>query len=318
MKTGFTLIEIVLTVALVAIIATSTAVLSLTLLRTNDLDNAVTSVVSALYRAQTLSRAGDHDSAWGVNIQPGIMTLFSGSAFESRNQSLDQTSDIPTTISASGITELVFAKTTGLPSSAGVIVLTHNIVGDRRLFINSIGTIDEVASGPTISFGATRDATLIQSSPTTNDGAGVSLQEYPRNTGYNKRLVVGFTLSTIPPSAIITSAVLKLKETQTYGATRVVAVHALTQSWSETNATWNTLSNEFTPTASATTNVSWTRTLKWDQWDVTGDVQAFVNGSRPNHGWLIKDANEDTSEAYWYFSSREGTDPPVLEITYTL
>jgi hypothetical protein len=57
--------------------------------------------------------------------------------------------------------------------------------------------------------------------------------------------------------------------------------------------------------------------FKSDTWDVRADVQRFVDGSAVNNGWVLKDANEDISEAFWYFSSREGAVPPTLAVTFS-
>ncbi len=290
---------------------------SLLLLRANDLDLAIATTTQNLRSAQLRSRGSDGDAQWGVFVGNGAITLFRGASFAARNSAYDETTDLASTITPSGLTEINFAKNTGLPISSGVVTLTHAVIGKKQLFINSLGLVDELTSGPT-TFTSGRDATLVQSSPTTNFGTATQLEEYPRNNGYNKRASLWFNLSTIPSNAQIINATVQLYETQTYGVSRTVAVHRITQSWNETSVTWNTLSSGFATTPTASTTLVWDGSLSWDQWNVTADVAAMVAGSQPNYGWLIKDNQEDLSEAYWYFSSREGAHPPQLIVDYVV
>src|SRR3989338_510991 len=206
---GFTLVELLLSVAVIGILTAGVLGFSLFLLRSNDMELALSATAQTLRRAQTLARSGQHDGAWGVKLQSETITIFHGNSYANRDSSLDEVTDLPSTIAVSGLTEVTYAAATGTPSSAGVTTLTHETLGARRLFLNTIGTIDEVGSGQTVSLTAMRDATLIQSSPGTNDGTSAQIQEYPRNNGHNKRFTLWFNLSTIPTGAQINSAMLK-------------------------------------------------------------------------------------------------------------
>ncbi len=51
----------------------------------------------------------------------------------------------------------------------------------------------------------------------------------------------------------------------------------------------------------------------WIEWDVTADVAAFLAGSVPNNGWIVRKLNTAAGQAD--FSSREGANAPQLVIT---
>lgn len=169
------------------------------------------------------------------------------------------------------------------------------------------------------------DSFIDQFSPTANNGGSTQIQEYPWTPANTRRGLIKFDFSSIPMNATIVSAQLFLKEATTYGSTRTVALHRITASWTEAGVTWNvrdgssawnSTGGDFQATATATASAVWTGTLDWDVWNVLPDVQAFVNGTQVNEGWLIKDNSEDASQAYWFFAARESADDPYLEVVY--
>ncbi len=173
------------------------------------------------------------------------------------------------------------------------------------------------------------DSTLSQAAPATNYGAIVQIQEYPWSPSWSKRGLIHFDLTALPGNALVGSAILRLHEAQAYGVgTQTVALHRMAQNWTEPGVTWNrydgtsnwiALGGDFSSTATATTNISWTGAVKWDTWNVQSDVQNFLSGTQQNYGWLIKDNVENASQAYWYFDSREAaTNRPQLVIDYSV
>lgn len=148
MRRGFTLIEMALTVAMVGIISTSVLGFSLIVLRSNDLENAVTVTTETLRRAQTLARSGFNDDAWGVRIQPELVTLFKGGSYLMRDSSFDEISALPPAVVPSGLSEIIFSKSTGFPTTTGTIILTHEVIAPRFLAINGVGMIEELNALP--------------------------------------------------------------------------------------------------------------------------------------------------------------------------
>ncbi|MFA6429177.1 MAG: type II secretion system protein [Patescibacteria group bacterium] len=140
---GFTLLELMLTVALIAILALfSLPVLQSFQLR-NDLDLALPTVTQLIHRAQTLARANDGDQPWGIKIQPGGITLFQGASYATRQTAFDEVTELSPLIDASGVNELVFAKLTGDTTVSTTISLIATSTNEGRTFtINTKGMID--------------------------------------------------------------------------------------------------------------------------------------------------------------------------------
>ncbi|MDD5416185.1 MAG: type II secretion system protein [Candidatus Daviesbacteria bacterium] len=139
-KSGFTLLEVLLAISVVAILSGLSIPVFRIMLTKNDLDIATTTVAQTLRRAQLLSQAVDGDTSWGLQVQSGSIVLFKGTSFISRDSNFDETFDMATTIGVSGTTEYVFSKFTGLPQATGTINLsTEN--DSRSVSINEKGTI---------------------------------------------------------------------------------------------------------------------------------------------------------------------------------
>lgn len=137
---GFTLLELLLSVAVISTLAGLSLPVYRTLLQKNDLDIAVVSVAQSLRRSQMLSQAVDGDTTWGVKAQSGSIVMFKGVSFAARDANFDETFDVPSTISMSGVTEIIFAKFTGFPQTTGVINLSTEI-DSRTVSINGKGTV---------------------------------------------------------------------------------------------------------------------------------------------------------------------------------
>lgn len=139
---GFTLLELTLSIAIIAIIAGGILALDIPAQQRNDLDTTRDSIAQALHSAQMHARGVDGDSAWGVAIQNNTITLFKGASYATRDTSRDETTDIPQTLSSSGLSEIIFSKFSGYPAAIGTITLTSKTNETRTLSINSKGTID--------------------------------------------------------------------------------------------------------------------------------------------------------------------------------
>lgn len=183
--------------------------------------------------------------------------------------------------------------------------------------------VDKVESGnafttSTIQLSPVADSYLYQFTASTNYGTDTQIQIYPRTPSWTKRGIIKFDLSSLPPDATINSAVLYLHEATTYGSTRTIGAYRVTAGWNENMATWDSLGSSFDSTASATATLTWDGILGWDTWNLITDVQDFFSGAKANYGWLLRDTNEDSSEQYWYFNSKEAAgNRPYLEVSYT-
>ena len=124
---GFTLIEILLVVAIIGIVSiTSMPLLMDTMIR-NDLNVALTTAAQATRRANLLSRASEGDRMWGIHFENSKIAIFkcpaSGScAYAGRNiaeTDYDENFSISDAISFTGTTEYQFTKLSGT-TTAGI------------------------------------------------------------------------------------------------------------------------------------------------------------------------------------------------------
>lgn len=136
---GFTLIEILLSLALLAIISAFSWPF-FSSLQSNNLEAEAKRTTSYLRQAATLSRAGIQDETWGVLVDNNGLTLFAGDSYANRLTEFDQTSSFTNGVSSPGSQEIIFSKYQGVPNYTGQIVL---ISGDRSrlISINSLGVI---------------------------------------------------------------------------------------------------------------------------------------------------------------------------------
>lgn len=138
---GFTLIEILLAISIIALIGGFSLPVYTRLQVRNDADLAATTVAQSLRRAQLLSQASDGDTSWGVKVQPGALTLFRGLNFASRNPTFDELYDLSASFTVSGLDEVIFTKFTGKPLATGTVTLTTPTNETRVVTINSEGMV---------------------------------------------------------------------------------------------------------------------------------------------------------------------------------
>ena len=130
--------------------------------------------------------------------------------------------------------------------------------------------------------------------------------------------LVKFDISSIPKGTIINSAKLKLfyyKYRDNNPGGRELNVYKVISDWDENTVTWDTQPIYHSiPTTSSSVPSS---IGSWMEWDVTNDVQDFIDRTVTNYVWKITDEN------YWgktwipiiHFRSKEySSNLPYLEI----
>lgn len=138
-RRGFTLLEVMLSMTVLAVLAAVGLPVFQSLQVRNDLDIAVGAVVQGSRRAQALSVASDGDATWGIRIQTGGTIIFRGTSYAARDSSYDEMFDLSGGITPSGLTEITYSKLNGFPSATGTITLTGSSNETRTITINSKG-----------------------------------------------------------------------------------------------------------------------------------------------------------------------------------
>ncbi|OGC48473.1 hypothetical protein A2W32_05195 [candidate division WWE3 bacterium RBG_16_37_10] len=138
---GFTLLEVLLSIAVIGLIAGIGTPIYLSLQTRNDLYIAENSTVHSLRHAQLLSQIVDGDSSWGIYLQNGSVTIFRGLNYSSRNTDFDKIIILPGNITTSGVSEIIYEKFTGIPLATGTITLTSNANEIKNITVNSKGMV---------------------------------------------------------------------------------------------------------------------------------------------------------------------------------
>ncbi len=128
-KKGITLIEILIVLAVIAILI-AVVVPQFSRMRENQtIKNAVVDVISTISRARSSTLASIDSSEYGVHFESNQVIIFKGtsySAVDPENETIDITS--PASISAitlsGGSTDLYFSRLTGAPSKTGTITIS--------------------------------------------------------------------------------------------------------------------------------------------------------------------------------------------------
>lgn len=141
MRRGFSLLDIVLTVALMAILLSVTVPVFLGFQSRSNLENALNTTVGGLRQAQSFARAGAHDGPWGVRLSGGVLTVFQGASYATRSMGFDEVVELAPSVTPTGLTEIVFSKLSGEPVSTGTIILTTQNNETKSITINAKGTL---------------------------------------------------------------------------------------------------------------------------------------------------------------------------------
>ena len=180
------------------------------------------------------------------------------------------------------------------------------------------------------------DASVRQGAPNTNFGASTT-NNVASGNGANRRLYAKFDLTlcnpTIPASAIVRLATMRLYLTGLPAVCRTVDIFPVTAAWTEAGITWNNqpfgtaINNP--PSGSRTGSFS-AGTPAGCQNQATGtysvgatvttDVATFVSGAATDFGWMLRDDVEGsgTTRTITMSAKNLGTvaQAPQLVVTY--
>lgn len=146
MKNGFTLIEVLIVIGIIIILSAATLPLYSNLQISSQLNDGNLLIIQTLRTAREKSLVGYNDSSHGVKFLSNSFILYQGSSYATRNSFYDRITELSPVLSISTTLtndEINFSKGLGEPNNIGTIILSHNSGGEREIFINSLGKIEE-------------------------------------------------------------------------------------------------------------------------------------------------------------------------------
>ena len=147
LQSGFTLIEILLVLGLLAVIAGVSLVMGMDSYRGNSfrsdrdllvaaLEHARAESINAICLGSNCTDAAPH----GVSIQSDSYVIFQGASYNSRDQAEDNVIPASALVSHAGLSDVVFSVLSAT-STAGQIVLSDDSGHSSTITIGSLGQI---------------------------------------------------------------------------------------------------------------------------------------------------------------------------------
>ena len=138
-KKGFTLIELIVSIAVISLLAGLSMPIYQSFQTVNEIDVLSRTATNYLNQAQLFSQIQKDSSSWGVSLADNHLVLFSKNnedEIETRKSYL-----ISPGINVSGLTEIVFDRISGLPNNYGLIEFTAGS-HSKNIYINEKGFIN--------------------------------------------------------------------------------------------------------------------------------------------------------------------------------
>ncbi len=137
---GFTLVEIIVVLGMVALIASVGIVMNLDAYRNYIFSTERDTLVAILQKARSRALNNMYQSPHGVHIEDSTYTLFRGASFNS-GASTNETVFANSAVAKTGINDIVFDQLSGNAAPAGDITLSNSI-RSSTISVNNEGKID--------------------------------------------------------------------------------------------------------------------------------------------------------------------------------
>jgi hypothetical protein len=165
---------------------------------------------------------------------------------------------------------------------------------------------------------ATADTWIKSSLPTANFGAGTSLKCGVPHTGITARVLVRFNLGSVPASAEVTSAQLRLRVIAVSSGPTQYKVHRVTKAWTETGANWRKMHGAYDPVPLDSRALGPSQAGSDVAWDVKDAVEYWLAHPAENYGLMVLGPGSGGTMSAT-FSARESgpwVRRPKLKLTY--
>ncbi len=144
MKKGFTLVELLIAVALIIMFSSLTLPVGFNFFQESTLRDQVRNLETSLRKAQAVAISGRGNANAGIKITRNSYIIFEGESYRDRRSSLDIVIPFPVSVVPSGNDEIVFRKSTGRLISPANNALISISFGShtKQISINSHGKIE--------------------------------------------------------------------------------------------------------------------------------------------------------------------------------
>lgn len=123
---AFSLLELLLSIGIVAIFSGIIYPVSINLYRRSSVDATTDTIIQHLQHAQRFADYNRFDSPWGVHINDNKILIFAGTSRETRDTDQDITSPIPKSVTVDERT-YIFERLTGIPDNAGAFRVRNDL-----------------------------------------------------------------------------------------------------------------------------------------------------------------------------------------------
>ena len=181
----------------------------------------------------------------------------------------------------------------------------------------------QTRASTTITLNPSKDNTLIENgSCSLSNGAGQNIYvgRINRSSGSIRRAVLAFDISSVPSGATVESVSLSLNMSRSRSGGQTISVHKLTADWGEGSSASFGGSGASSTSNDATWVHRFFSSTSWSSAPMVTDVQAWVDASATNFGWLLK-GNESSQQTVKKFDSggnSVSSNRPALSITYSV
>lgn len=139
-RPGFTLLEVLLSISLVAVLTAIGIPVYRSLQQRSDLDVSAATIAQAVRRAQAKAVAMADDSGWGVAVNQNQAVVFGGNDYASRDPIADEIFELSGISQYSGLAEIIFVKAEPAPNTSGDIIISNGNE-TKTITINNKGMV---------------------------------------------------------------------------------------------------------------------------------------------------------------------------------
>jgi hypothetical protein len=184
---------------------------------------------------------------------------------------------------------------------------------------------------PSTAYLGARDTYLSEDQPDTNAGSEIDLLvdgDDPGGSGLDKASLMAWDVSAIPAGSTVKSVSVIIEVTNPTQS--AYSFQEMQRDWHESEATWNQYAagtpwgipggmdatdRGMTTLGQATANATGTQTIALNN-DAVALVQAWVDGTVPNYGFILSDASSGDGLDFWSSEAITPTNRPRLRVEF--